>query len=160
MKTASHQDYKYVQQIIDEMALWAQKRGVAVAQRPVKLVKGKVRDGLVVIAINIDTGEWVGFCYLEVWQHEKMVANSGLIIAEAYRGLGISREIKLKMFELSKERYPGAIILSLSTSPAVIHVNHHLGFTSISHHEVMRNEWFCNGSNSWVNFTVLMKNNH
>ena len=160
VKTTSHQDYKYAQQISDEMALSAQKRGVAVAQRPKELIKEKMKKGLAVIAINNDTGEWMGFCYLEVWQHEKMVANSGLIIAEAYRGLGISKEIKLKMFELSRERYPGAIILSLSTSPAVIHVNHHLGFTTISHQRVMKNEWVCNGSNSWVNYTDLMKNNH
>jgi len=160
VKTASAQDYKYAQQISDGMALSAQKRGVAVAQRPKELIKEKMKKGLAVIAINNDSGEWMGFCYLEVWQHEKMVANSGLIITETYRGLGISKEIKLKMFELSREKYPKAIILSLSTSSAVIHVNHLLGFKFVSHQEVMKNEWFCNGSNSWVNFTNLMKNNH
>jgi hypothetical protein len=36
---------------------------------------------------------------------KNFVANSGLIVVDEYRGLGLAKAIKNKAFELSRERY-------------------------------------------------------
>lgn len=142
------------------MAYSAAKRGTDVEPRTPDFVRKKMDDGLGVIAINPETEEWAGFCYLEVWQHKKFAANSGLIVSPKYRGMGISTGIKIELFELCREKFPLAKILSLTTSPAVMHVNTELGYKIVPYSTVLKDKLFLKGCNSWVNFTDLMNHDH
>ncbi len=63
-----------------------------------------MEEGKAVIATT-PQGDWVGFCYIESWEHEKFVANSGLVVAPAFRKGGVATLIKRKVFELSRKKY-------------------------------------------------------
>ncbi len=140
------------------MTTSALKRKVNVVPRTPEFIKDKMNNELAVIALNPQNGEWVGFCYIEVWQHGKYVANSGLIVSPKYRGLGVSRDIKIKIFEQSRWKFPEAKLFSLTTSPAVIHVNNSLGYKVTPFAELLSDVLFSNGGNSWVNYIELMQN--
>lgn len=116
----------------------------------------KMEDGLAVIAVDSRNDIWAGFCYIEVWQHKKYVANSGLIISADYRGTGISKEIKKTLFDYSRITFPQAKLFSLSMSPAVIHVNNELGYKIVPFNELMKDDLFLTGCRSWVNYKELM----
>lgn len=156
IRIATSGDHIYATGITNEMAYSAAKRGTRVEPRTPDFVRKKMDAGLAVIAINPETEEWTGFCYLEVWQHKKFAANSGLIVAPEYRGMGISTGIKIELFELCREKFPLAKILSLTTSPAVIHVNMELGYKIVPYGTILKDKLFLNGCDSWVNFTALM----
>ena len=160
IRVATSGDYKYTDDIIDEMAISAKKRGTGIGRRTPEYIRGKMNAGLAVIAINPDNNEWVGFCCIEVWQHEKYVANSGLIISPKYRGLGISKKIKIKTLELCRVKFPHARIFSLTTSPAVISVNHSLGYSNVPFTDILNDPLFLTGCNSWVNYIDLMNGRH
>ena len=66
------------------MASSAQARGTGIAKRSPEYIEKKIQEGKAVIAVTSD-GEWVGFCYIEAWGHDEFVANSGLIVAPAFR---------------------------------------------------------------------------
>lgn len=160
VRIATSGDHKYATGITDEMAYSAVKRGTGIPARTPGYVMKKMDEGLAVIAINPQNEEWMGFCCVEVWQHEKYVANSGLIISPGYRGMGISKEIKIRLFELCRTKFPEAKIFSLTTSPAVMHVNEELGFKVIPYAGVIQDQLFLRGCNSWVNFLDLMTGCH
>ena len=82
-----------------------QARGTGIAKRSPEYIKDKMREGKAVIAFNQD-GIWAGFCYIETWSHGEYVANSGFIVAPAFRKGGLARAIKKKIFELSRKKYP------------------------------------------------------
>ena len=67
----------------------AKARGTGIAKRSPEYVAKKMEEGKAVIALDAN-GTWVGFCYIEVWEHERFVANSGLIVAPAYRKSGVA----------------------------------------------------------------------
>jgi hypothetical protein len=48
----------------------------------------------------------VGFCYIETWSHGEYVANSGLIVAPAFRKSGVAKSIKQHIFNLSRKNTP------------------------------------------------------
>lgn len=140
------------------MADSAAKRGTGIPRRNEDYVNRKIMAGLAIIAVDSETGEWAGFCCIEAWEHERYIANSGLIVHSRYRGMGISKEIKVKLFELGREKFPMSKIFSLTTNAAVIHVNSELGYKTIPYAEVMSDEYFLVGNNCWVNYIELMCN--
>lgn len=160
IRIATSEDYKYADEIIDEMAISAAKRGTGVSRRTFEYITEKMDSGLAVIAIDPENNEWAGFCCIEVWQHEKYVANSGLIVSPKYRGMGISKGIKIKLFDTCRERFPHARIFSLTTSPAVMHINKVLGYQTVPHSDIMNDPLFLTGCNSWVNYIDLMNGQH
>ena len=114
VKIASVEDYKFSEAIVKSINESAQKRGVDVPQRSASYINEKMRNGLAVIAVTPEHNDWLGFSYIEVWEHRQYVANSGLIVKEEFRGIGISKDIKLKIFNLSQEKFPFAtLFLSL-----------------------------------------------
>ena len=104
---ASYQDFAQI--ICDEMESSAKARGTGIAKRSPEYIKEKMREGKAVIAFT-EEGIWAGFCYIETWSHGEYVANSGLIVAPAYRKSGVAKSIKQKIFNLSREKYPEAKI--------------------------------------------------
>ena len=83
VRLATSDDIHYAETITNEMEESAKARGTGIAKRSPAYIEKKMREGKAVIATTQD-GTWVGFCYIEAWEHEKYVANSGLIVAPAF----------------------------------------------------------------------------
>lgn len=148
-------DTVYAETITNEMASSAQARGTGIARRSPDYVSQKIQEGKAVIAVTA-TGEWVGFCYIEAWQHGQFVANSGLIVAPAYRKTGIAKKIKHTIFQLSRDRYPNSKLFGLTTGLAVMKINSELGYEPVTYSELTDDEEFWAGCKSCVNYDILM----
>ncbi len=158
VRVATADDRQYAKTITDEMEASAKARGTGIAKRSPDYVSHKMEEGKAVIALT-KTGEWVGFCYIEAWGHEKFVANSGLIVNPEFRGHGVAKSIKEKIFELSRKKYPDAKIFGLTTGLAVMKINSDLGYEPVTYSELTDDDEFWKGCQSCVNFEVLMSKN-
>src|SRR3546814_11130337 len=70
----------------------------------------------------------------------KYVANSGLIVAPAFRKSGVATDIKRMVFELSRKKYPNAKIFGLTTGLAVMKINSDLGYKPVTYSELRSEE--------------------
>ena len=155
IKVATAADSHYAVAITNEMASSAQARGTGIAKRSPEYVEQKIKEGKAVIALTT-TGDWVGFCYIEVWEHNKFVANSGLIVSPPYRKTGVAKAIKKRIFELSREKYPDSKIFGLTTGLAVMKINSDLGYEPVTYSELTNDDQFWAGCKSCVNYDILM----
>jgi hypothetical protein len=151
---ANGQHTSYSQIICDEMEASAKARGTGIAKRSPDYITNKMLEGKAVIAIT-NSGTWAGFCYIETWSHGNYVANSGLIVAPEFRKSGLAREIKKKIFELSRKKYPDAKIFGLTTGLAVMKINSELGYEPVTYSELTQDDAFWKGCQSCVNFEIL-----
>jgi len=147
-------DVKYVYPILEEMERSAKVRGTGIAKRSPQSLCQKIYDGKAVIALAV-SGEWAGFSYIESWGDGEFVSNSGLIVNPAYRGAGVARAIKRKIFTLSRERYPSAKIFSITTGAAVMKLNHDFGFQPVTYSEITRDVRFWDQCRHCVNHAIL-----
>ncbi|HMX79885.1 MAG TPA: GNAT family N-acetyltransferase [Ferruginibacter sp.] len=155
IRVAIPADKKYADLITEEMASSAKARGTGIAKRSPSYIEEKMEEGKAVIALTAD-GEWVGFCYIEAWEHNKFVANSGLIVSPAFRKTGVAKSIKKRIFELSREKYPDAKIFGLTTGLAVMKINSDLGYEPVTYSELTNDDQFWAGCKSCVNYDILM----
>ena len=155
VRVAHSGDASFANAITDEMASSAKARGTGIAKRSPDYVAAKINEGKSVIAYTED-GTWVGFCYIEAWQHGQFVANSGLIVAPAFRKTGIAKKIKQTIFQLSREKYPNSKIFGLTTGLAVMKINSELGYEPVTYSELTDDEEFWAGCKSCVNYDILM----
>jgi N-acetylglutamate synthase-like GNAT family acetyltransferase len=155
VRIAHSGDVHYSISITDEMASSAKARGTGIAKRSPEYVAKKIDEGKSVIAHTAD-GTWVGFCYIEAWQHGQFVANSGLIVAPEFRKSGIAKKIKQTIFQLSREKYPNAKLFGLTTGLAVMKINSELGYEPVTYSELTDDEEFWAGCKSCVNYEILM----
>ncbi|HZJ79754.1 MAG TPA: GNAT family N-acetyltransferase, partial [Dysgonamonadaceae bacterium] len=108
----------------------------------------------------LDGDKLVGYSYIETWGHKKFVANSGLIVHPDYRGMGIARKIKNRIFELSKTLYPNSKIFSITTGLAVMKMNSDLGFKPVTFSELTDDKEFWKGCQTCKNFDILQRNDY
>ncbi len=155
IKVATAADTHFAKTITDEMEASAKARGTGIARRSPEYIEQKMIEGKSVIAVT-PAGDWVGFCYIEVWEHNKFVANSGLIVSPVYRKTGIAKGIKQRIFELSREKYPDSKIFGLTTGLAVMKINSDLGYEPVTYSELTTDEQFWAGCKSCVNYDILM----
>jgi hypothetical protein len=155
VRDATAADAHYAATITNEMAESAKARGTGIAKRSPEYVKLKMEEGKAVIAVT-DSGEWVGFCYIESWQDKKFVANSGLIVSPAFRKSGVAKQIKQKVFALSRKTYPNAKIFGLTTGLAVMKINSDLGYEPVTYSELTTDNEFWKGCQSCVNYEILV----
>jgi hypothetical protein len=155
IRVATSNDTKYATTITDEMENSAKARGTGIAKRSPDYIEKKINEGKAVIAVTED-GAWVGFCYIEAWGHDQFVANSGLIVAPAFRKSGVAKQIKKRIFDLSKEKYPHSKIFGLTTGLAVMKINSELGYEPVTYSELTDDEEFWAGCKSCVNYDILM----
>jgi hypothetical protein len=155
VRVATSDDKKYAETITQEMEESAKARGTGIAKRSPEYLKMKMEDGKAVIALTSDD-TWVGFCYIEAWEHEKYVANSGLIVSPSFRKSGVATDIKHKVFELSRKNYPEAKIFGLTTGLAVMKINSDLGYEPVTYSELTSDEVFWKGCQSCVNYEILI----
>ncbi len=89
----------------------------------------------------------------------KYIANSGLIVANAYRKSGVAKRIKKQIFEISRNRYPELKIFGLTTGPTIMKINSELGYTRVTYSEMTNDEQFWNGCKSCNNYAILASKN-
>lgn len=148
---------KYVTEINDTIDEAAKSRGTGIARRTDEYITEKIRQGKAIIALNRD--EFVGFCYIESWGHDKFVANSGLIVKMSYRGQGVAKRIKQAAFELSLKKFPGAKLFGLTTGEQVMRINTELGYVPVTFAKLTDDEQFWAGCKSCVNYDILQRTN-
>lgn len=154
VQVANEHHLHYADIICNEMESSAKARGTGIAKRTPEYIRLKMLEGKAVIALS-KTGEWAGFCYIETWSHGNYVANSGLIVSPNFRKSGLATEIKKKIFELSRAKYPEAKIFGLTTGLAVMKINSDLGYEPVTYSELTQDEAFWKGCQSCVNFEIL-----
>ncbi|HHT60669.1 MAG: GNAT family N-acetyltransferase [Bacteroidota bacterium] len=152
---ATEEHVHYVPLILQTIEDAAKVRGTGIARRTQEYVENKMRERKAIIALYKD--EFAGFCYIETWSHHHFVANSGLIVAEKFRGLGLATRIKLRAVELCFERFPNAKIFSLTTGAKVMKMNSDLGFKPVTFADLTEDDAFWNGCQTCVNYDVLMR---
>ncbi len=150
VRVATSNDKHYSVTITEEMEASAKARGTGIAKRSPEYLERKMEEGKAVIAHTPD-GTWVGFCYIEAWGHDQFVANSGLIVAPAFRKSGVAKQIKQRIFDLSREKYPEAKIFGLTTGLAVMKINSDLGYEPVTYSELTDDPEFWAGCRSCVN---------
>ncbi|MFR9504141.1 MAG: GNAT family N-acetyltransferase [Rikenellaceae bacterium] len=153
---ASH--VKYAEEICDEMSSSAAKRGTGIAKRSTEYISQKMIEGKAIIAF-CGEDRWAGFTYIESWEGEKYVANSGLIINPKYREIGLAKIIKRKAFALSIKKFPGAILFGLTTGFAVMKINDQLGYHPVTFSYLTHDNKFWEGCKSCVNYNILVAKN-
>ncbi|MEL7145388.1 MAG: GNAT family N-acetyltransferase [Bacteroidota bacterium] len=144
-----------ISQLIEESA---KKRGTGIAKRTPEYIEQKIKQGRAVIAL-FQKKHLAGFCYIESWQHEKYVANSGLVVHPDYRNQGLANAIKARAFKLSKKIFPGAKLFGLTTSLAVMKINSDLGYRPVTFSKLTEDEQFWKGCSSCVNYEILQSKN-
>ena len=152
---ANEAHFKYAQIICDTIAESAKVRGTGIAKRTPEYIKKKLENGNAVIALDGD--KFAGFCYIEIWGHEKYVANSGLIVHPDYRNQGLAKKIKKEIFELSRSKFPEAKIFGITTGLAVMKINYELGYKPVTFSELTDDPEFWKGCQTCKNFDVLTR---
>jgi hypothetical protein len=150
---AGKEHIKYVDIINDAIDAASKLRGTGIARRTYEYLVTKMSEGKAIIAL--DGNNFVGFCYIETFGNKNFVANSGLIVIPEYRGIGLAKEIKRKAFGLSRKKYPDAKIFGLTTSLAVMKINHELGYRPVTFSELTDDDLFWNGCKGCVNYDIL-----
>ena len=152
---ANESHFKYAKIISDTIAESANVRGTGIAQRTPEYIIKRLENGNAVIALDGDN--FAGFCYIEVWGHQKLVANSGLIVHHDYRNQGLAKKIKKAIFELSLKKFPEAKIFGITTGLAVMKMNYELGYKPVTFSELTNDPAFWKGCQTCKNFDVLTR---
>ena len=147
----------YANLICDTIADAAKVRGTGIAKRKPEYIIEKMEKGNAVIALDGDV--FAGFCYIETWGHGKFVANSGLIVHPNFRGQGLAKKIKKKIFEHSREKFPTAKVFSITTGLAVMKLNSDLGYKPVTFSELTDDQSFWKGCQTCKNYDVLQRTN-
>lgn len=145
----------YAKTICENINIAAQIRGTGIAKRQPEYIISKMEKGEAVIALDGD--QFAGFCYIESWSHGKFVANSGLIVHPDYRKIGLAKDIKHKVFEHSRTKFPDAKIFSITTGLAVLKMNSDLGYRPVTFSELTDDQSFWNGCQTCKNYDVLQR---
>ena len=157
VQVATEKHISYVNEILKTIEDATKVRGTGIAKRNPDYVAQKMREGKAIIAMCGD--DFAGFCYIESWDHEHFVANSGLIVKPEYRGQGLAKMIKAKAFQLSREKFPNAKIFGLTTGAAVMKINTELGYEPVTFPDLTSDPTFWKGCESCINYDVLLRNN-
>ena len=146
---------KYAEIICDTIKESAKVRGTGIAERTPEYIIKKISSGDAIIAI--EDNKFGGFCYIETWDNNSFVVNSGLIVHPDFRNQGLAKLIKTKILEHSKEKYPEAKIFGITTGLAVLKINYELGYQPVTFSELTTDEAFWNGCRTCKNFDVLTR---
>ncbi|PAU93596.1 GNAT family N-acetyltransferase [Aliifodinibius salipaludis] len=152
---ANTEHLSFAEEICNLMEKAAKKRGTGIAKRAPEYIQDKINEGKAVIAVDQQNDQLAGFCYIENWDHDKYIANSGLIVHPHYRKLGLGRKIKERIFHLSRDKYPDAKIFGITTSMAVMKINSDMGYNPVTFSELTQDEEFWQGCQSCPNYDIL-----
>ncbi len=145
---------RYIPDILDAIFEASKVPGNSIVMRDPDYLALKMKEGKAVIAL--DGESFAGFCYIECWQNEEFVANSGLIVRPEYRGQGLATRIKRVIFETSRRLFPNASIFSITKSEAVIRMNTALGFRKAGYGELTSDPKFWKGCETCRHYPELL----
>ncbi|WP_185877150.1 argininosuccinate synthase domain-containing protein [Blattabacterium cuenoti] len=157
VRVSSEKDTKYVYLICKKIQESAKIRGTGIAKKNPEYIKRKMVNGDAIIAFC--DKKLAGFSYLDVFQNNKFIVNSGLIVFPEFRKQGLAKIIKIELFNLSRKKFPNSKIFSITTNNTVIKINTELGFNPVSFNELTNSENFWKGCRSCTNFDILNRNN-
>lgn len=152
---ANNSHNKYAALICETIEASAKVRGTGIAQRTPAYIIKKIEDGNAVIAVH--NNAFAGFCYIETWDNNEFVVNSGLIVHPDFRNQGLAKKIKQKILEHSIAKYPKAKIFGITTGLAVMKINYELGYHPVTFSEITKDEAFWNGCKTCKNFDILTR---
>ncbi len=152
---ANESHIKYATVISETISESAKVRGTGIAKRTPEYIIKRLVNGNAVIAL--DGERFAGFCYIEVWGHQKFVANSGLIVHPDYRNQGLAKKIKKAIFDLSRKKFPDAKIFGITTGLAVMKMNYELGYKPVTFSELTDDPDFWKGCQTCKNFDILTR---
>jgi hypothetical protein len=158
VRPAIPSDVVFAAEIIKEMESSAIERGSGISKRSASAIIEKIDNGKAIVAVT-ENGEWVGFSYIEAWNDEEFVSNSGLIVSPKHRNQGVASQIKKQIFNLSRYRYPAAKVFSITSGSAIMKMNTRLGFEPVAYAEVAQEPRFWEGCKSCVNYDILQSKN-
>jgi len=156
LRVATFADIQYVETLCQWYVESAKARGTGIAKRDPNYLIKKIQNGDAVIAFVDD--ELAGFCYIETFEDNKFVVNSGLIVSTEVRKEGLGRAIKNEVFKLSRTKYPAAKIFGITTSAAVMKINSELGYRPVTFPELTQSDDFWKGCMSCKNYHILQEN--
>ena len=151
--------FVYADEICEEILLSARERGTGIARRTPEYIQEKMAAGKAIIAVS-EEGEFAGFSYIETWGGKEYVANSGLIVAHKFRGIGLAMRIKERVFQHSREKFPNAKIFSITTGAAVMKMNYELGFRPVTFAALTNDPEFWKGCQGCRNYQILEANEY
>lgn len=160
VRAANAGDIHYAETICQMMKIAAQARGTGIAERNPEYIQSKMAQENAIIALDLDTREAIGFCYIETWTHGKYVANSGLIIHPDYRKMGLARKIKIEIFQLSRKKYPEAKLFGITTGLAVMKINSDMGYKPVTFSELTTDTNFWTGCQGCKNYDILQRTDY
>ena len=149
----------YAEQICKEIFVSSLERKTGIAKRTPEYICDKIRAGKAVIAV-CDDGRFAGFSYIESWGGKSFVANSGLIVAHDFRGMGVAKRIKEQTFILSRKLFPDAKIFSITTGAAVMKMNYEFGFRPVPFSELTDYPEFWKGCQGCRHFDILRSHDY
>ncbi|UOQ67431.1 GNAT family N-acetyltransferase [Hymenobacter volaticus] len=156
LRVANAADAQYVETLCQWYEESAKQRGVGIAKRDPNYLIKKMDRGDSIIAFIDD--QLAGFCYIETFEDNKFVVNSGLIVNTELRKEGLGRAIKHEVFKLSRTKYPMAKIFGITTSMAVMKINTELGYKPVTFTELTQSDDFWKGCSGCKNYGILMEN--
>lgn len=159
VRTATKDDICYAEKICEEIFISSQERKTGIAKRTPAYICEKMLAGKAVIATTTD-GEFAGFSYIESWGGKSFVANSGLIVAHKFRGMGVARRVKEQTFLLSRSLFPHAKIFSITTGAAVMKMNYEFGFRPVPFSELTDDHEFWKGCEGCRHFDILKSHDY
>lgn len=157
VRVATKEDIVHIQTLCDWYEESAKQRGTGISKRNPFYIERKMRNGDAVIAFD-DDNTLAGFSYIETFEEEKFVVNSGLIVRTDLRSSGIGKQLKLANFKQSRTKFPHSKIFSITTSLAVMRMNSKLGYKPVTFSELTQSDEFWKGCESCKNYNILMAN--
>lgn len=186
---ADESHIKYAEDICKEIYISSLERKTGIANRTPEYICEKIRAGKAVIALAITDGadnkatasgeqtgsggqtaenkasggsteKFAGFSYIESWGGKSFVANSGLIVAHEFRGMGVAKKIKEQTFILSRHLFPDAKIFSITTGAAVMKMNYEFGFRPVPYTELTDDPEFWKGCEGCRHFDILKSHDY
>ena len=156
---ADQRHFPYAEDVCRELYRSSLGDKIGIARRTPEYIREKIDAGKAVIALT-DDGEFAGFSYIESWGGKSFVANSGLIVPDKFRGLGLAKRIKEQTFILSRKLFPDAKIFSMTTSAAVMKMNYEFGFRPVTYDALTDDMEFWKGCEGCRNFNILQEQNY
>ena len=153
---AGKKHIRFAKEICDLIEASAKIRGTGISRREVSYIEEKITSGNAIIAIK--GGMLAGFCYIEIWDHGRYVANSGLVVHPDFRKQGLARAIKAQAFNLAMKKFPSSRIFGITTSSAVMKINSELGYLPVTFSELTQDDTFWEGCQSCPNYDILQRN--
>jgi hypothetical protein len=158
VRSAIPADVVFADEIIHEIESSVLASGSGISKRSAASVIEKIDTGKAIVAVTAD-GEWAGFSYIEIWDNGRFVSNSSPIVSPKHRNQGVAYQIKTQIFELSRSKYPEAMVFSITSELTIMKLNTRLGFEPVTYTEIARESIFWDSCKSCVNYDILQSKN-